>query len=143
MDYGNRVLERATKKILIADRNSTRRNYLSGVLKSDEYRILAVDSLLSLIDTLYTYQIDLLVLQVELPGILINELLTYIRKRHFEMKVILLMKHYSPEIERGLRTFKLLYVTTWPVRGDLLKSIVARGLEIPEREPAYLGFGCP
>jgi DNA-binding NtrC family response regulator len=143
MPYDDPTVERAVKKILIADRNDDRRDYLSSVLKSDEYRILSAENLLSLIDTLHTFQVDLLVLQVDLPGILMNELLSYIRKRHLEIKVILLMKHYSPEIERNLRPFKILYVMTWPIREDLLRSIVSRGLEFPEGELAYLGIGCP
>jgi DNA-binding NtrC family response regulator len=134
---------RDTKKILVADRDGNRRHYLCSVLKSEEYRILAAENVLALIDTLHTFQIDLLVLQVDLPGILINELLSYIRKRHLEMKVILLMKHYSPDIERNLRPFKILYVMTWPIREELLRSIVSRGLEVPETELAYLEAGCP
>jgi DNA-binding NtrC family response regulator len=143
MPYEYPAVRRAAKKILIADRNITRRHYLSSILESDEYRILAADNVLSLIDTLHAFRVDLLVLQVDLPGILINELLSYIRKRHFEIKVILLMKHYSPEIERNLRPFKILYVMTWPIRAELLRSIVSKGLEIPEGELANLGIGCP
>ena len=133
------TMYRGLKRIVIADQNVYRRDYLSGVLQSEEYRILAVDNLLSLIETMSNSQVDLLIAHVDLPGILIDELLSYIRKKDLEMKVILIMKNYSPEIERNLRPFKILFMMTWPIREELLRSIVARGLEVPEREPAYLG----
>jgi DNA-binding NtrC family response regulator len=132
---------RGVKRIVIADQNVYRRDYLSGVLRSEEYRILAVDNLLSLIETLSNSQVDLLIAHVDLPGILIDELLSYIRKRDLEMKVILIMKNYSPEIERNLRPFKILFMMTWPIREELLRLIVAKGLAVPERELAYLGAG--
>jgi DNA-binding NtrC family response regulator len=132
---------RGVKRIVIADQNVYRRDYLSGVLRSEEYRILAVDNLLSLIETLSNSQVDLLIAHIDLPGILIDELLSYIRKRDLEMKVILIMKNYSPEIERNLRPFKILFMMTWPIREELLRLIVAKGLAVPERELAYLGAG--
>jgi DNA-binding NtrC family response regulator len=133
------TMYRGVKRIVIADQNVCRRDYLSGVLRSEEYRILAVDNLLSLIETLSNFQVDLLIAHVDLPGILIDELLSYIRKRDLEMKVILIMKNYSPEIERNLRPFKILFMMTWPIREELLRLIVAKGLAVPERELAYLG----
>jgi DNA-binding NtrC family response regulator len=136
-DY--RTMYRDVKKIVIADQNLYRRDYLSGVLQSEEYRILAVDNLLSLIETLSNFQVDLLIAHVDLPGILIDELLSYIRKRDLEMKVILIM-NYSPEIERNLRPFKILFMMTWPIRIELLRSIVARGLEVPGQKLACLGL---
>ena len=137
----HRTMYRGVKRIVIADQNVYRRDYLSGVLRSEEYRILAVDNLLSLIETLSNSQVDLLIAHVDLPGILIDELLSYIRKRDLEMKVILIMKNYSPEIERNLRPFKILFMMTWPIREELLRLIVAKGLAVPERELAYLGAG--
>jgi len=130
--------DRDVKTILIADQSDHRREYVRSVLKMEEYRILEVDNLLLLIEALNSHRIDLLVSEVDFPGIMMVELLSYIRKKYFDMKVILTMECYSPELELNLRPYKILYVVTWPIREDLLRSIVARGLEVEARELAYI-----
>ena len=132
--------ERDVKTILIANQSDQRREYLRSVLKVEEYRILEVDNLLLLIEALNSYRIDLLVSEVDFPGIMMVELLSYIRKKYFDMKVILTMECYSPELELNLRPYKILYVVTWPIREDLFRSIVARGLEVDARELACINY---
>jgi DNA-binding NtrC family response regulator len=125
----NISFDRDVKTTLIADQSAYRRDILSTLLAFEDHRVIGVDNLLSLIDTLNNYRVDLLISHVDLPGIPMVDLIEYIRKKYFDIKIILLMREYSPELERILRPFKILFVGTWPVREALFRSVVARSLE--------------
>jgi DNA-binding NtrC family response regulator len=126
------------KTILIAEGNANRRAYLNRILALQEYRVLVVSNLLSLIEALNNYHIDMLISDVDLPGISMQDLMAYIRKNYLDIKVILTVQAYSPEVELSLRPYKILYMVTWPVQDDLFKSIVARALRSDRRQAAYV-----
>jgi DNA-binding NtrC family response regulator len=130
---------RDVKTTLIADQNTHRRDGLRTLLTFEDHRVIGVDNLLSLIDTLNNYHVDLLISDVNLPGIPMVDLIEYIRNKYFDIKIILLMREYSPELERRLRPFKILFVGTWPVQEALFRSVVARSLE-RRNELSYISY---
>jgi DNA-binding NtrC family response regulator len=130
--------DRDIKTILIAEGNANRRAYLSRILALQEYRVLVVSNLLSLIEALNNYHIDMLISGVDLPGISMQDLMAYIRKNYLDIKVILTVQAYSPEVELSLRPYKILYMVTWPVQDDLFRSIVARALQKDRQRAAYV-----
>ncbi len=129
---------RSAKTILLAFQNVNRREYLSRVLSRDGYRILCADGPLSLIESLNDYCVDLLISEVNLSGISMEDFLPFLRQRHFTIKVIIAVEDYSPKLELTLRPYKILYMMRLPVSENLLKSVVARGLEIGKESYAYL-----
>ena len=120
---------RDIKTILLRIQNSDDRERLYSILSYDDYRVLIADNLLSLIEYLNNFRIDLLISEAEFPDIAMDELLSYLRRKYFDIKIIITTREYSPELELRLRPFKLLYIMAWPVNVELLQLIVARGLE--------------
>ncbi len=129
MRNNNATTGRDIKTILLRIQNSDDRERLYSILSYDDYRVLIADNLLSLIEYLNNFRIDLLISEAEFPDIAMDELLSYLRRKYFDIKIIITTREYSPELELRLRPFKLLYIMAWPVNVELLQLIVARGLE--------------
>lgn len=129
MRNNNATTGRDIKTILLRIQNSDDRERLYSILSYDDYRVLIADNLLSLIEYLNNYRIDMLISEAECPDITMDELLSYLRRKYFDIKIIITTREYSPELELRLRPFKLLYIMAWPVNVELLQLIVARGLE--------------
>jgi DNA-binding NtrC family response regulator len=127
--YNNARRGMDIKTILLRIQNSEDRKRLYSILTYDDYRVLVADNLLSLIEYLNNYRIDMLISEAEFPDIAMDELLSYLRRKYFDIKIIITTREYSPDLELRLRPFKLLYIMAWPVNVELLQSIVARGLE--------------
>jgi DNA-binding NtrC family response regulator len=127
------------KTILLRIQNAEERERLYDILSYNEYRVLIADNLLVLVQFLNDYRIDLLISDAECPDIATDELLSYLRSRYFDIKIILTTREYSPELELRLRPFKLLYIMACPVKPELLQSIVERGLEVEKTAMAYAG----
>jgi DNA-binding NtrC family response regulator len=139
MLYDNATKDRDVKTILLRIQNSENRERLYSILTYDNYRVLVADNLLSLIEYLNNYRIDMLISEAEFPDITMDELLSYLRRKYFDIKIIITTREYSPELELRLRPFKLLYIMAWPVNVELLQSIVARGLEVERAAIACAG----
>lgn len=122
-------LKEKNKTILLAFQKDFNTDCISKILSSEGYRLIRVNNFLSLIDSLERFRIHLIISEVKLPGISMSAFIPFFRKRYPEIKVIIVMKEYSPLIELSLRPYKLLYIMPWPVSSTLLKSIVAKGLE--------------
>jgi len=118
-----------TKTVLVVFKEDSDRDYLTEVLSQDGYRIIKATSLLSLFDSLDRYIIHLIISEVNLPGISMDAFLPFLRQRYEDIKVIITMKNYSSQMELSLRPYNILYVMPWPVSRELLKSVVAKGLE--------------
>ena len=122
------------KTILLAFRRTSDLDSLSEVLSSDSYRIIKAKNFLTLINSLERYHIHLIISEVKLPGISMAAFLPFLRRRYSDIKVIIVMKEYSPRMELSLRPYKILYVMPWPVSRELLKSLVEKGLESCEKD---------
>jgi len=122
------------KTILLAFRRTSDLDSLSEVLSSDGYRIIKAKNFLTLINSLERYRIHLIISEVKLPGISMAAFLPFLRRHYSYIKVIIVMKEYSPRIELSLRPYKILYVMPWPVSRELLKSLVEKGLERSEND---------
>ncbi len=117
------------KTVLLALNDDTETDFLGGVLVRDGYRVLKAGNFLSLINRLERYRIHVLIADVDLPGFSMIAFLPFMRERYEEVKVIIIMKEYSPNVERALRPYKVMYVMPHPVDGDLLKSVLSYGLK--------------
>ena len=122
------------KTILLAFRRTSDLDSLSEVLSSDGYRIIKAKNFLTLINSLERYRIHLIISEVKLPGISMAAFLPFLRGRDSDIKVIIVMKEYSPRMELSLRQYNILYVIPWPVSRELLKSLVEKGLERIEKD---------
>ena len=127
------------KTILLRIQNAEERERLRNIFSYDEYRVLMANNLLTLIEYLNDYRIDLLISDAECPDIAMDELLSYLRNKYFDIKIIITTGEYSPELELKLRPFKLLYIMALPVNFELLQSIIARGLETESAAVACAG----
>ena len=127
------------KTILLRIQNSEDRERLYSILTYDDYRVLVADNLLSLIEYLNNFRVDMLISEAEFPDIAMDELLSYLRRKYFDIKIIITTREYSPELELRLRPFKLLYIMAWPVNVELLQLIVTRGLEAERAAIACAG----
>lgn len=130
--------KRDVRSVLLAVDKSADRDVISGILLSKGYRVIKAENLLSIIESLENYQVHLLISDFELPEISMNNFLPFLRKRYPDLKVIITMKDYSPEKELSLRPYKILYVFTWPIKVEILKSIVEKGLEIHKEKVVSL-----
>ena len=122
-------LEEKNKTILLTFRKDFSTDFISDILSSEGYRLIRANNFLSLIDSLERFHIHLIISEAKLPCISMSAFIPFLRKRYPDIKVIIVMKEYSPLIELSLRPHKLLYIMSWPVSNTLLKSVVAKGLE--------------
>lgn len=129
------LCDRFQKTILIAFHRPEDRESILKVLSPMEYRIILAEDIISLFDFLQQYRIDLLIAESDFPGVSMSDLLSFLRSRYGEIKVIIAMKEYSVDSELILRQHKLLYLMRWPLNGELLNSIVVRGLGIERGVP--------
>jgi DNA-binding NtrC family response regulator len=116
------------KTILLAFGTPSDALTLCDVFPPESYRLLHADNILSLINSLERYMVDLLIVEADLTGISTAAFLPFLRERYGSLKVIVAMKEYSAKLERTMRPHKILYVMTWPLNSALLQSIVERGL---------------
>jgi len=122
------------KTVLLAFPNVSDIDYLTRLLSSHEYRIIRANNFLTLIEALDRFKVHLLISEVELADISMDTFLPFLRKRFSDIKVIIAMKNYSPELELTLRQYNILYVMRWPINGELFMSVVQKGFEKFERE---------
>ncbi len=123
------VTGQAEKTVLLALNDDTETDFLKGMLARDGYRVFKAGNFLSLINKFERFNIHVLISDVDLPGFSMIAFLPFLRERYEEVKVIIIMKEYSPEVERALRPYKVMYVMPHPVNGDLLKSVLSYGLK--------------
>ncbi|MGQ9614970.1 MAG: hypothetical protein ACUVWJ_01045 [Spirochaetota bacterium] len=122
--------DKLPKTILLAIHRPEDRESILKVLSPAEYRIILAEDLISLFDFFQQHRIDLLIAESDFPGVSMCDFLSFLRYRYGEIKVIIAMKEYSVDRELLLRQHKILYVMRWPLNGELLNSIVMRGLGI-------------
>jgi len=125
------------KTIVLRIQNAEDRERMYDIFSYNDYRVLIADNLLTLVEYLNNYRIDLLISDADCPDIATDELLSYLRSKYFDIKIIITTREYSPELELRLRPFKLLYIMACPVNVELLQSIVARGLEAEKTALVY------
>jgi DNA-binding NtrC family response regulator len=135
----NTGVNTAIKTIVLRIQNIDERERLYDIFSYDDYRVLIADNLLMLIEYLNNYRIDLLISDAEWSDIAPDDLLSYLRNKYFDIKIIITTREYSPELELRLRPYKLLYIMSCPVNVELLQSIVARGLEAEKTAFVYAG----
>lgn len=115
--------------VLLAFKDRSVLAYFTEVLSREGYRVLTADSLVTLMRALDRYKVDLLISGDRLPGVSITALLPLLRERYADIKVIVAMRRYSPQIELLMRQHKVLYVFPLPVSEELVRSVVSQGIK--------------
>jgi DNA-binding NtrC family response regulator len=123
-------MEMKQQTVLLAFKDRSVVAYFTRILAGEGYRVLAVDSLATLIGALDRYKVELLISGERLPGVSITAFLPLLRERYAEIKVIVAMRRYSPQLELLLRQYKILYVFPLPVSEELVRSVVSQGIAV-------------
>ncbi len=109
--------------------NDIETEYMKKMLTRDGYRVLRACNFLSLINKFERYNINALISDLDLPAFSMIAFLPFLREKYEDVKIIIIMKKYSPEVERALRPYKVMYVMPHPLNGNLLKSVISYGLK--------------
>ena len=121
------------KTILVSAKNADIKDRLVHYFDNSGYRVLIVDNFAGLMETLESYNIDLIVAGLQMPGISIVDFIPYLRRKFRDLKVIVLMENYSSDVEIFLRGYNVSCTLQWPVQRRLFLSIVNRAVS-RERE---------
>ncbi len=121
-----------TKTILVSVENADIKDRLINMLGNGKYRILSASDFTDMMELLESYNINLIIAELKMPGISITDFLPYLRKRFRDVKVIVVMNEYSADLDLYLRGYNVSCTLQWPVNRQMIVSIVDRALNIEE-----------
>jgi CheY-like chemotaxis protein len=129
-------MSRPTRSILIVDDNDDVRELLLNFLEQDSYRLYSANNGDSALALLHSERIDLLLLDVMMPGISGVELLKKIKSSHFptnpDLPVIMVTaRSGSDDIEEAMAAGAHSYIVK-PFRGEEIRKQVADVLTLVE-----------
>ena len=129
-------MSRATRSILVVDDNDDVRELLLRFLEQDSYRLYSANNGDSALALLHSEKIDLLLLDVMMPGISGVELLKRIKSAHFltnpNLPVIMVTaRSGSDDIEEAMAAGAHSYIVK-PFRGEEIRKQVADVLTLVE-----------
>ena len=129
-------MSRATRSILIVDDNDDVRELLLNFLAHDSYRLYSANNGDSALALLNSEKIDLLLLDVMMPGISGVELLKQIRSSHFATNpglpvIMVTARSGSDDIEEAMAAGAHSYIVK-PFRGEEIRKQVADVLTLVE-----------
>ena len=129
-------MSRPTRSILIVDDNDDVRELLLNFLEQDSYRLYSANNGDSALALLHSERIDLLLLDVMMPGISGVELLKKIKGSHFptnpDLPVIMVTaRSGSDDIEEAMAAGAHSYIVK-PFRGEEIRKQVADVLTLVE-----------
>jgi PAS domain S-box-containing protein len=128
-DMENRIFHPAKKStILIVDNSISSRTETKKIIEDLGYSVLAVDNGDACIEMLNTERIDLLLLDIQIPGKNGLEVFSYIRNNQITMPVIMISE--SSDLEQAILSLKLgaYQYLIKPVSTDRLESTVNNAL---------------
>ncbi|RKY01231.1 MAG: hypothetical protein DRP54_04055 [Spirochaetes bacterium] len=85
---------------------------LAETLSIDGCRIFRVQTLLQMVEYLYKYNIDIIVTGHTVEGVHIHKLLPILFRFFRDVKVIVYLNEYSPQLERTFRIAGVTYVAS-------------------------------
>ena len=129
-------MSRATRSILIVDDNDDVRELLLNFLEQDSYRLYSANNGDSALALLHSERIDLLLLDVMMPGISGVELLKKIKSAHFPTNpnlpvIMVTARSGSDDIEEAMAAGAHSYIVK-PFRGEEIRKQVADVLTLVE-----------
>ena len=129
-------MSRATRSILIVDDNDDVRELLLNFLEQDSYRLYSANNGDSALALLNSERIDLLLLDVMMPGISGVELLKKIKSAHFPTNpnlpvIMVTARSGSDDIEEAMAAGAHSYIVK-PFRGEEIRKQVADVLTLVE-----------
>jgi CheY-like chemotaxis protein len=125
-----------TRSILIVDDNDDVRELLLNFLEQDSYRLYSANNGDSALALLHSERIDLLLLDVMMPGISGVELLKKIKSSHFPTNpnlpvIMVTARSGSDDIEEAMAAGAHSYIVK-PFRGEEIRKQVADVLTLVE-----------
>jgi CheY-like chemotaxis protein len=129
-------MSRPTRSILIVDDNDDVRELLLNFLEQDSYRLYSANNGDSALALLHSERIDLLLLDVMMPGISGVELLKKIKSSHFPTNpnlpvIMVTARSGSDDIEEAMAAGAHSYIVK-PFRGEEIRKQVADVLTLVE-----------
>ncbi|OQY57830.1 MAG: hypothetical protein B6245_14995 [Desulfobacteraceae bacterium 4572_88] len=130
-------MENSRKKVLVVDDDLSILRLLEDLLATDQHlcEVLTADSAEHAIDILSQKNVSVVVSDISMPGISGPDLLTTIRDRYPNVKVILITAYGSPTIREEGQRRGCLHFLEKPVRLEKLRQLIVQ--ELREEE----GFG--
>jgi CheY-like chemotaxis protein len=129
-------MSRPARSILIVDDNDDVRELLLNFLEQDSYRLYSANNGDSALALLHSERIDLLLLDVMMPGISGVELLKKIKSSHFPTNpnlpvIMVTARSGSDDIEEAMAAGAHSYIVK-PFRGEEIRKQVADVLTLVE-----------
>jgi len=112
---------RSINTVIAAFRNKRDQKHIEKVLSNGNIRVIGVGDVISLIDSLDQHRVNVVISEYTLGGVSALSFIPFIRKRYPGIKVIVVMRRYSPAKEIELRQKNVMYVMSWPVSTDIEK----------------------
>jgi len=124
--------EKNVKTLLAAFRKKSDLENIEKAISKKGVRVIGVGDIITLIDSLDQYRVNLIITECKLGGVSALSFVPFIQKRYPGIKIIVVIKHYSPEKEIKLREKNVMHVMQWPPDLEIIKDLVYRGLECVE-----------
>ncbi len=120
------------KKILIVDDNAETRNALLAEIRAyNEFKVLSADSAKIAATLFKTQRIDLLITELNLPGINGFKLLSHIKKYSPDTHAIAITRIFSSQIVEKLKSIGIFYYFNKPVKIDSLIDVIFEQFDSP------------
>lgn len=119
------------KKILIVDNNTKRRTALLNELSThDEFRILSIDNAKFAAKLFKSQEIDLVITELDMPGINGFQLLTYIKQIRPDTPAIAMASDFSSQTIKGLKNIGISCYFKHPLKIQSLINTIFEQLGI-------------
>lgn len=123
-------LKRGDVTLLVVDDAPFFRRLLADLLQTQGYGVLEAASGLEVIDLVNRQQVDVLLSDIEMPGMNGPELLRRVKRQHPDLPVILISAHHDFQVAREVLRDGALEYLTKPVDEGELFAAVERALEL-------------
>lgn len=114
--------------LLIIEDDTTLSEALVMVLKAEGYEVITAQSGEAGLDVLATTDVDLVLLDLRLPGIQGHDVLRIIRQRAPHLPVIIMTAHCEQDVRRGLEELGIVALVCKPFDAEMIVSLISRVL---------------
>jgi len=119
----------ALNRILVVDDEESIREFFEIMLKREGYEVLTASSGIEAIDTLKKTPVDLIISDIQMPGISGMELLSRVRESHPEMVVIMITAFGSTETAVEAMKLGAYDYIQKPFKIDEVRIVISQALE--------------
>ena len=115
-----------TLKILIVDDNPELRKMLGEILEREGYQIKSTDKAKEALSAIERGDADLLLLDLNMPGVSGFDLLKLIRRRHFPIPIIVVSAYISETVAKDLAGVGVQGMVAKPFKKDRIAEEIQR-----------------